>query len=233
MLFSLLKTFLSFCFFFFFCNVERINRDHYPQHPNQRQALLTFWQSSLNQPTFCIHCCLCSVAMSNYLQPHGLQNAKLPCSSLSPWVCSNSCLLSRWGHPTISSAFVPFSSCLQACPASGSFPVSQFFTSGGQSIGVSPSASSVPVNIRAWLPFRFTGSISLLHRWFLLSKGFSRVFSSTTVWKHPLFSLFLTWIQGSKQGKCNCTHLVDEVLFHTKQIWLWKKLQKDTCIFHF
>ena len=69
MLFSLLKTFLS-CFLFF-CNVERINRDHYPQHPNQRQALLTFWQSSLNQPTFCIHCCLCSVAMSNSLQIRG------------------------------------------------------------------------------------------------------------------------------------------------------------------
>ena len=128
------------------------DRDHYPQHPNQRQALLTFWQSSLNQPTFCIHCCLCSVAMSNYLQPHGLQNAKLPCSSLSPWVCSNSCLLSRWGHPTISSAFVPFSSCLQACPASGSFPVSQFFTSGGQSIGASALATVLPVNIQDWLP---------------------------------------------------------------------------------
>ena len=88
--------------------------------------------------------------------------------------------------------FLPFSSCLQACPASGSFPVSQLFASGGQSIGVSASASAFPANIQAWLPFRFTGSISLLHRWSLLSKGLSRVFSSTAVWKCPLFSLFLT-----------------------------------------
>ena len=161
--------------------------------------------------------------MSNSLQPHGLQNARLPCPSLSPWVCSNSCLLSWWGHPTISSSVIPFSSCLQSFPASGSFQMSQLFAC----TGVSASTSVLPMNTQDWSPLGWTGWISLQ------PNRLSRVFSSTTIWKYPLLSLFLTWVQGSEQGKCNCTHLADEVLSHTKQIWLWKKLQKDTSIFHF
>ena len=88
--------------------------------------------------------------VSDSLEPHGLQHARLPCPSPTPRACSNSCPLSRWCHPTISSSVVPFSSCLQSFPASGSFPVSQFFISGGQSIGVSASASVLPMNIQDW-----------------------------------------------------------------------------------
>ena len=102
----------------------------------------------------------CSV-VSNSLWPHGLQHARLPCPSLTSRACSNSCPLSWWCHPTISSSVVPFSSCLQSCPTSGSFPMSQFFTSGGQSIGVSASASVLPMNIQDWFPLGLTGWISL------------------------------------------------------------------------
>ena len=84
--------------------------------------------------------------VSDYLPPHGLQDARLPCPSPTPGACSNLCPLRRWCHPTISSSVVPFSSCLQSFPASGSFPVSQFFASGGQSIGVSVSASVLPMS---------------------------------------------------------------------------------------
>ena len=115
--------------------------------------------------------------MSNSLQPHGLQHARLPCPSPTLGVYSNSCPLSQWCHPTISSSVVPFSSCLQSFPASGSFPMSQSFTSGGQSIGVSASASVLPMTIQDWFPLQWTGWISLL------SKGLSRVFSNTTVLK--------------------------------------------------
>ena len=90
--------------------------------------------------------------MSNSLQPHGLQHARLPCPSPSPGVYSNSCLLNWWCHPTISSSIVPFFSHLQSFSASGSIPVSQFFTSGGQSIGASASASVLPMNIQGWFP---------------------------------------------------------------------------------
>ena len=121
--------------------------------------------------------------MSDSLQPHGLHHARLPCSSPSPGVCSHSCLLSLWCYPTISSAVVPFSSCLQSFPASGSFPKSQFFTSGGQSIGASASASVLPVNIQGWYPLALTGFISLL------SRRLSRVFSSTAVQRHQFFSV--------------------------------------------
>ena len=106
-------------------------------------------------------------------------------SSLSitnSWVCSNSCPWSRWCNPTISSSVVPFSSCLQSFPASGSFPVSQFFTPGGQSIGVSASTSLLPMNIRDWFPLGWICWISLQ------SKGLSRVFSNTPVQKHQFFS---------------------------------------------
>ena len=102
----------------------------------------------------------CSV-VSNSLQPHGLQHARLPCPSPTPGAYSNSCSLSRWCHPTISFSVVPFSFCLQSFPASGSFPVSQFFTSGGQSIGISASASVLPMNIQGWFPLGWTGWISL------------------------------------------------------------------------
>ena len=106
---------------------------------------------------------------------HGLHLARFPHPSPSPGACSNSCPLSRWCHPTISSSAVPFFSCLQSFPESGSFLMSQFFTSGGQSIGVSASASVLPMNIQGWFPLGWTGWISLQ------SKGLSRVFSSTTV----------------------------------------------------
>jgi len=96
----------------------------------------------------------CSV-VSDSLQPHGLQHARLPCSSLTPRACSNLCPLSQWCHPNISSSVIPFSSCLQSFPASGSFPMSQFFTSGGQSIGASASASVLPVKIQDWFLLGF------------------------------------------------------------------------------
>ena len=129
---------------------------------------------------------LCSVqfsrsAVSNSLQPHGLQHARPPCPSPTPGVYSNSCPLSQWCHPNISSSVVPFSSCLQSFQASGSFKISQLFTSGGQSIGVSASASVFPMNIQDWLPLGLTGWISLL------SKRFSRVFSNTVVQTYQFF----------------------------------------------
>ena len=113
--------------------------------------------------------------MSNSLQPHGLQHTRLPCPSPTPRAYSDSCPLSWWCHPIISSFVILFSSCLQSFPASGSFPMSQFFTSGGQSIGVSASISVLPMNIQDWSPLRWTDWISLQ------SKGLSRVFSNTTV----------------------------------------------------
>ena len=100
--------------------------------------------------------------VSNSLWPHGLQHARLPCPSPIPRACSNLCPLSQWCYPTISSSVVPFSSHLQSFPASGSFQMSQFFTSGGQSIGVSASASVLPMNILDWIPLEWTGWISLL-----------------------------------------------------------------------
>ena len=112
---------------------------------------------------------------------HGLQHTRLPCPSPTPRAHSNSCPLSRWCGPIISSSVVPFSSCLQSFPASGSFPRSQFFTSGGQSIGVSASTSVLPMNIQDWFPLGYTDWISLQ------SKGLSRVFPSTTVQKHQFF----------------------------------------------
>ena len=113
----------------------------------------------------------------------GLQPARILCPPLSPRVRSNSCPLSRWCHPTISSSVSPLSFCFQSFPASGSFPMSQFFASGGQSIGTLASASALPMNIQDWFPLGLTGFISLL------SKGLSRVFSSTTIQKHQFFSI--------------------------------------------
>ena len=116
--------------------------------------------------------------MSNSLQPCGQQHSRPPCLSPSPGACSNSCLLSQWCHPTISSSVALFSFCLQSFPALRSFPMSQLFASGSQSVGVSASASVLPMNIQDWFPSGWTGLIS----W--QSKGLSRVFSNTTVWKH-------------------------------------------------
>ena len=120
------------------------------------------------------------------LRPQGLQHARLPCPSPTPGACSNSCPSSWWCHPPISSSVIPFSSCLQSFPASGSFSRSQFFASGGQSIGASASASVLPMNIQEWFPLGWTGWIPLL------SKGFSRVFSNTTVPKHQFFGTQLS-----------------------------------------
>ena len=117
--------------------------------------------------------------MSNSLQPHGLQQARLPCPSPTPRVYSNSCPLSQWCHPTISSSVVPFSSCFHSFPASGSFPISQFFTSGSGSTRVSASTSVLPMNIQDWFPLGLTGLL------FWQSKRLERVFSNTTVQKHP------------------------------------------------
>ena len=127
----------------------------------------------------------CSVVF-NSLWPHGVQHSRLPCPSPSPGVCSNSCPLNRWCHPTISSSVVSFSYSLQSFPGSGSFPMSQFFTSGSQSIGASASASVLPMNIQDWFPLGWTGWISLQ------SKGLSRVFSNTTVQKHQFFGTQLS-----------------------------------------
>ena len=121
--------------------------------------------------------------MSNSLQPHGLQHARLLGPSLFPRVCSNSRPLSQWCHPIISSSVVPFSSYPQIFPASGSFPVSWLFTSRGQSIGDSASASVLPMNIQGWFPLGWTGLISLWSKWL------SRIFSNTTVQKFQFFSL--------------------------------------------
>ena len=123
----------------------------------------------------------CSV-MSDSLQPHGLQHTRLPCPSPSPRACSNSCLFCPWCHPTISSSTIPFSSCLQSFPASGSF---QLFASGGQSIKA--SASVLPMNIQGWFSLGLTGCISLLYN------GLSRAFfSNTTVQKHQFFGAQLS-----------------------------------------
>ena len=114
--------------------------------------------------------------------PHGLQHIRPPCPSPTPGVYSNSCPSSQWCHPAISSSVIPFSSCLQSFPVSGSFQMSQFFTSGGQSIGASASASALPMNIQDLFSLGWTGWISLQ------SKKLSRVFSSTTIQNHQFFS---------------------------------------------
>ena len=124
--------------------------------------------------------------VSDSLQPRGLQHPRPPCPSPTPRAYSNSCPLSRWCHPTISSSVDPCSSCLQSFPASGSFQMSQFFTSGGQTIGVSASASVLPMDIQDWFPLGWIGWISLQ------SKGLSRVFSNTTVQKHQFIGAQLS-----------------------------------------
>ena len=121
--------------------------------------------------------------VSDSLRPHEPQHTRPPCPSPTPGVHPNPCPSSRWCHPTILTSVLPVSSCPQSFPASGSFPMSQIFVSGGQSIGVS---ASTLINIQDWFPWGFTGLISLL------SKGLSRVFCSTTVQKHQFFSAQLS-----------------------------------------
>ena len=151
---------------------------------------------------------ICSVAQSCLtLQPHGLQHARLPCPSPSPRVRSDSCPLSQWCHPTISSFVVPFSSCLQSFPASGSFLVSQLFTSGGQNICTPASATVLQMNIQGWFPLRLTGLISLL------SKGLSRVFSSTTIQRHQFLPLLLLY--------CALSQNSEKHFFVCKEQWAW------------
>ena len=123
--------------------------------------------------------------VSDSLQPHESQHTRPPCPS-TPRVYSNSCTLSQWCHPTISSSVVPFSSCPQSLPASGSFPMSQLFSWGSQSTGVSASTSALPMITQDWSPLGWTGWISLQ------SKGLSRVFSNTTVQKHQFFNTQLS-----------------------------------------
>ena len=124
--------------------------------------------------------------MSDFLWPYELQHARLPCASPTPGVYPNPCPLSRWCHPTISSSVIPFSSCPQSSPASGSFEIGQLFASSGQSIGVSASTSVLPMNTQDWTPLGWTGWISLQ------SKELSRVFSNTTVQKHQFFGIQLS-----------------------------------------
>ena len=127
-----------------------------------------------------------SLSHVRLLRPHESQHARPPCPLPTPRVYSNSCPLSQWCHPAISSSVIPFSSCPQSLPASASFPMSQLFTWGGQSIGVSASASVLPMNTQDWSPLGWTGWISLQ------SKRLSRVFSSTTVQKHKFFGAQLS-----------------------------------------
>ena len=124
--------------------------------------------------------------VSDSLWPHGLQHTRLPCPSPTPWAYSNSCPSSRWCHLTILSSVIHFSSYLQSFPASGSFQMSQFFPSGGQSIGASALTSVLPMNIQDWSPLGWTGWISLQ------SKGLSRVFSNNTVQKHQFIGAQLS-----------------------------------------
>ena len=138
---------------------------------------LTYMQSSVQ-----FSCSVISIS----LQPHELQHARPPCPSPTPGVHPNPCPSSRWCHPAISSSVIPFSSCPQSLPASGSFPLSQLISSGGQSIGISASTSVLP-NTQDWSPLGWTGWISLK------SKGLSRVFSNTTVQKHQFFGTQLSF----------------------------------------
>ena len=130
--------------------------------------------------------------LSDSLWPHGLQHSRSPCPSPTPGVYSNSYPLSQWWHPTISFSVVPFSSCLQSFPKSRSFQMSEFFDSGGQSFGVSASASVVPMNLHYWFPLGWTSWISLQ------SNGLSRVISNTTVQKHQFLNSAFFIIQLSQ-----------------------------------
>ena len=158
----------------------------YPQHlPSKvwwlnHNTIPYYWQRNAGSVRFS------RSVVSDSLRPHELQHARPPCPSPTPGVHPNSCALSWWCHPAISSSVVPFSSCPQSLPAWGSFPMSQLFAWGGQSTGVSASASVLPMNTQDWSPLGWTDWISLQ------SKGLSRVFSNTTVQKHQFFGVQLS-----------------------------------------
>ena len=147
-------------------------------HSNTNECFLLLNSQACNQ--FSSVQFSCSVVSDS--ASHESQHARTPCPSPTPRVYSNSCPSSQWCHPAISSSVIPFSSCPQFLPASGSFPMSQLFAWGGQSIGVSASASVLPMNTQDWSSLGWNGWISLL------SRGFSRVFSNTTVQKHQFFA---------------------------------------------
>ena len=151
----------------------------------QKLKKMSTIKSSLKEMSNALLLFGCQV-VSNSSWAHGLQHTRLPCFSPSPGVCPSTYPLNWWCHPTMSSFVAPFSSCLQSFPASGSFSMSQFFTSDGQSIGVSASASILPMNIQDWFPLGWTGWISLQ------SKGLSRVFSNTTVQRHQFLDAWLS-----------------------------------------
>ena len=151
--------------------------------PNQGQVRST---CEIRNPAGILLLLFCLSVVSNSLQSHEPQQVRPPCPSPPPRVYSNSCPLSQWCHPNISSSVIPFSSCLQSFPASRYFQMSQLFTSDGQSTGVSPSTSVLPMNTQDWSPLGWTGWISLQ------SKGLSRVFSNTTVQKHQFFGAQLS-----------------------------------------
>ena len=154
--------------------------------------------------------------MFDSLWPHGLQHARFSCPSPAPRAYSNSCPSIQWCHTTISFSVVPFSSCLQSFPASGSSPMSQFFTSGGQSIGVSALASVLPMNTQDWSPLGWTGWMSLQ------SKGLSRVFSSTTVQKHQFF--------GAQPSSQSNSHIHTWLLEKKIALTRWTFVGKVMCL---
>ena len=156
----------------------------------------------------------CSVVYDS-LRPHGLKHARLPCPSPSPGVCSNSCPLSWWWHPTISSSVFPLLPLPSVFPRSGSFLMSQLFASGSQSIGASAPASVLPMNIQDWFPLGLTGLISLPF------KGLSRVFSSTTVQKHQFFN--------AQPSLWSNSH-VHTWLLEKPQLWLDGPLSPKWCL---
>ena len=151
----------------------------------RKGKLSTQWKSCVKQNQLILLLPSHSV-LSDSLWPHGMQHARLSCPSLCLGDCSDLGLLSQWCHPTMLSSVTPFFSCPQSFPASGSFPMSMLFTSGGQSIGASASVFVLPMNIKNWFPLGLTGWISLQ------SKGLSRVFSNTRVQKHQFFSAQLS-----------------------------------------
>ena len=153
--------------------------------------------------------------MSDSLWPHGLQHPRLPCPSANPGAYSNSCPSSWWCHSTISSSVDPFSSCPQSIPASGSFLRSCLFPSGSQSIGASASALVFPMNIQGWFPLGLSGLISLQ------SKGLSRVFSSTIIWKHQFFGAQPSLWSTSQI----CTQLLEKLC-----LWLYRSLSVKWCL---
>ena len=172
-LFSLLgHLYISFSYYAYLYSLE------------EKFCMLRYLHHCVNLVSVCVLSCSFQFShsvKSDSLWPLGLQHTRCPCPSQTPVVHSNSCPLSRWCLPTISSSVIPFFSCLQSFPESQSFPVSQSFASGGQSMGVSASASVLPMNIQDLSPWGWTDWISLQ------SKGLSRVFSNTTVQKHQFF----------------------------------------------